>query len=766
MRASIHRLLRRQLARVYGQRFDLGQLSEREQRLIVEVSHAYEETDAERRFFDHTLELNSNELNEKNRVLQRLLRSFADAQRLSHIGSWTLHLSENTLDWSDELFRILEVDPSETVPAFELLSSAIHPDDLGGVDIGLAETLARQSFETNYRLLLPTGETKFIHERREVIRQGDFATVVQGTIQDITSQKLIEQELRLYADVFRTSGQGVLITDKHNRIIAVNAAFTRITGYGIDELRGKDPSVLSSGDTPREVYKGMWHALVNEGFWQGELVDRRKDGVTYPKWISISVSRDENDQVINYVASFSDITDMKAAQQRVHYLAHHDALTGLLNRFSFEERLTQVLNTASRNGEHLALMFIDMDRFKIINDTLGHQAGDALLMEVARRLTSHVRRSDIIARIGGDEFVVVLTELADDLLAAQVARALQQSLVLPYDVKGQEIYSSPSIGISLYPTDGSDGDTLLRKADMALYHAKASGRNNYQFFTSALNTSANERLKLDRELRNALETHQFELFYQPKVSGQQLRPVGFEALLRWRHPQRGLIPPGEFIPILEETKLIIPVGSWVLEEACRQHLEWRTVHNRCVPIAVNLSSQQLRTEGLSQQIKQLLAKYKMSGKDLELEITESTAMENPSAAVKILNSIRELGVELAIDDFGTGYSSLAYLKLLPIQILKLDRSFVRDIESDRNDAEISAATLALAHNLGLKVVAEGVETHGQQDFLLRHNCDYLQGYLYSKPLPSADVCAFLDQCSYHLASPRRSMPIAQEAQCR
>lgn len=747
MSGSIHRLLKRQLGHVYGKAFDLAQLSERERRLIEAVSKTYEEADDERRFYEHTLELSSSELNEKNRVLQRLLRSFTDAQRMSRIGSWSLHIHNDTLDWSDELFRILELEPSETAPSLQLLSSAIHPDDLPDVDIGLAETLASRSFETSYRLLLPCGKTKFIHEKREVITQNDSALVVQGTIQDITSQKLIEQELRLYADVFRNSGEAILITDRDNRIVAVNTAFTRITGYGIDDLRDKNPRVLSAGETAAETYQVMWRALVNEGFWQGELVDRRRDGSTYPKWISISVSRDENDQVINYVASFSDISEIKAAQHRVHYLAHHDALTGLLNRFSFEERLSQALNTASRNGEHLAVMFIDMDRFKIINDTLGHQAGDALLVEVAQRLKSHVRCSDIVARIGGDEFVVVLTELTDDLLAAPVARILVHMLGNPYMVKGQEVYSSPSIGISIFPTDGADAEALLRKADMALYHAKALGGNSYLFFTEGLNTSANERLNMESQLRIALEARQFELFYQPKVSGRHLAPVGFEALLRWRHPERGLISPDQFIPILEDTKLIIPVGSWVLEEACRQHVEWRTVHDMRLPIAVNLSAQQLRQEGLLEQIRHLLAKYEMSGSDLELEITESAAMENPSAAVELLKSIRALGVQLAIDDFGTGYSSLAYLKSLPIQVLKLDRSFVRDIEHDRNNAEISAATLALAHNLGLKVVAEGVETQGQSDFLLRHQCDYLQGYLFSKPLPPLEVIQFLERCS-------------------
>jgi len=487
----------------------------------------------------------------------------------------------------------------------------------------------------------------------------------------------------------------------------------------------------------------MWACLSESGFWQGELWDRRKDGRLYPKWATISVIRDETGQVSHYIGSFIDISERKIAEERIHRLAHHDALTGLLNRFSLENRLDQALFSARRENEELAVMFIDMDRFKTINDTLGHHVGDALLVEVGRRLRVGVRESDIVARLGGDEFVVVLTGMEAGMTAAHIAAKIVFALGQPYLIAGNELHSSPSMGISIFPSDGEDPETLMKNADTAMYHAKELGRNNYQFFTSAMNAAAGERLALERDLRAALTESQFEVHYQPQICTLDSRTCGVEALVRWRHPQRGLIPPLTFIPIAEETGLIEALGEWVLDEACRQWAEWRTQGISKLRMAVNLSAHQLRSPTLIERVGAIMAKHGLGSGDLELEVTESAAMDDPERAIGQLKALRELGVELAIDDFGTGYSSLAYLKLLPIQTLKLDRAFVRDIESDENDAAISAATLALARNLGLKVVAEGVETEGQRAFLAAHQCDFLQGYLFSKPLPADEATAFL-----------------------
>ena len=558
---------------------------------------------------------------------------------------------------------------------------------------------------------------------------------------DISDRKRAEKALRLYAKVFENSGEAILITDADNRIVAINQSLTRDTGYSQDELLGKNPRVLSSHHTPRDIYQSMWASLRESGYWQGELWDLRKDGVTYPKWAAISAIRNEQGLLTNYIASFTDISERKAAEARIDHLAHHDALTGLFNRYNLESRLAQSLLAAKRENRQLAVMFIDMDRFKTINDTLGHHVGDQMLIEVAQRLLQSVRESDIVARLGGDEFVVTLTSMAGEMDAALVAAKILGTLGAPYLIEGKTLHSTPSIGIAIFPTNGDDANTLMRDADTAMYYAKEHGRNNFQFFTPTMTAAAEERLELERDLRAALSARQFVLHYQPQVTVPEGRVHGVEALVRWHHPERGLIPPLKFIPIAEETGVIEALGAWVLDEACRQLAAWRTEGLTPLRMAVNLSAHQLRSPDLVAQVQATIARHGIRPGELELEVTESAAMNDPERAIAQLKALRDLGVELAIDDFGTGYSSLAYLKLLPIHTLKLDRAFVRDIETDENDAAISAATLALAHNLGLKVVAEGVETEAQRRFLTEHHCDYLQGYLFGKPEPASELSA-------------------------
>jgi diguanylate cyclase (GGDEF)-like protein/PAS domain S-box-containing protein len=668
-----------------------------------------------------------------------------EAQRIAQVGSWALDLVTGELTWSDEIFRLFEIDKAAFDASYDAFLDAVHPEDRERVNQAYTESLAtRTPYEITHRLRMPDGRIKWVNERGETHydEQGK-AVRSTGTVQDITARKLGEEALRLYANVFEHSGEAILITDRDKRIVAVNPAFTRMTGYSIDEAIGRDPRLLASGQTPPDTYRSMWNALAEPGYWQGEVVDRRKDGSLYPTWMSVSVVRDAEGRIAHYVASCTDITDRKLAEAQISQLAYQDTLTGLINRFSLKSQLEQALHRAHRERRVLAVVFLDLDRFKTINDTLGHAMGDRLLVEVARRLRDHVRDSDIVARLGGDEFVVVLTEVEDATAVARVADKLLQALAQPYRIGDKDLHSAASLGLALYPNDGEDGEALMKNADTAMYHAKSLGRNNVQFFTAEMNETALKRLTLDHDLRVAVETRQFELHYQPQLDGRNGRIVGVEALVRWHHPTDGLIFPTEFIPVAEETGLILPLGEWVLDEACRQLRAWRDEGIRDITVAVNLSAHQLHSPVLLAHVAQALEKYGLAGTDLELEITESVAMHDPAASISQLKALRDLGVRLSIDDFGTGYSSLSYLKLLPIHTLKLDQSFVRDIESDSNDVAICTATIALAHSLGLTVIAEGVENEAQRRLLASHHCDVMQGFLFSEPLPAGAAAAFI-----------------------
>ena len=548
--------------------------------------------------------------------------------------------------------------------------------------------------------------------------------------------------------VFEQSNEAVLICDKANRISAVNAAFSQLTGYSRDDVLRQDPKILASGRNPPELYPAMWEGLKRDDHWEGEIWDRRKDGSIFPKWLIISALRDTSGEIEHYIAGFTDISERKEAADRLLHLAYHDPLTHLPNRLAFDSQLELTIRSCERDNRQVAVMLIDLDRFKTVNDTLGHHVGDDLLKSVALRLRECVRASDIVARLGGDEFVVVLPDIESALTAASVAGKVQRFLADSHEVGEHQLYATPSIGISIFPSDGRDSDTLLRNADVAMYHAKNVGRNNYQFYAARMNEAASERLQLENALRLAVSNIspyacQFSLHFQPQLQVNSGRIVGLEALARWHHPTLGNVPPGRFIPLAEDTGLIQPLGDWVFWESCRHVRIFKDLGLPTVRVAVNISAQQLRHENLPLMVHGALACYDLSPSDLELEITESTAMQNPEITLSILNQLSDMGIALAIDDFGTGYSSLAYLKHLPIQRLKLDQSFVKDIESDLSDAAICSATIALGHNLGLELVAEGVETQAQRDFLSKLGYDVLQGYLYSRPLPASEIVDYL-----------------------
>ncbi|TCS70650.1 EAL domain-containing protein [Effusibacillus lacus] len=555
-----------------------------------------------------------------------------------------------------------------------------------------------------------------------------------AVILDITRLKRVEEQLHLVSKVIENTVEGIVVTDIHGSIQLVNPAFTAITGYSPEEVIGKNPRILNSGRHDAEFYISMWASIHETGKWEGEIWNRRKNGEIYPEWLTISAVSDEMGKITHYAATFTDITERKSYEERIVYQAHHDTLTGLPNR-TFFQNLTSQLDHAKQQNQMLAVLIIDLDRFKGINESLGHSAGDRLLQGVAERLKSCVRDGDIVARLGGDEFALLLTQITSEKDVVRRVRHIAEVFKEPLICGSEEIFTSMSMGISLYPADGKDMEELLKNADTALYRARELGGGHYQFYTPEMNSKAFERLALETDLRKALDRQEFVLYYQPKVDMQTGQIVGMETLIRWEHPDLGTVSPAEFISLAEETGLIIPIGEWVLHTACKQNKAWQQAGFSPLRVAVNLSARQFRQTDLVATVARVLHETGLDPEYLELEITESIALENADRTIATLNELRTLGVRISIDDFGTGYSSLSYLKKFPIDTLKIDRSFVREIDTNLSDAAIVTAIITLAHSLNLKVVAEGVETPVQQAFLLKQKCDEMQGYLFSRPVP-------------------------------
>ncbi|RTZ75878.1 MAG: bifunctional diguanylate cyclase/phosphodiesterase [Gammaproteobacteria bacterium] len=554
------------------------------------------------------------------------------------------------------------------------------------------------------------------------------------SLEDLSRTRKIEERLRLAASVFENTDEGVVITDAHGDIVEVNRAFTEIMGYSREEVIGRNPRMWRSGRHEESFYRDMWHALRKVGRWRGEVWNRRKNGEVFPEWLTISSVTDANGALTHFVGVFSDISQIKHSQEQLDYLAHHDALTGLPNRLLLNERLEQAIRHAHRHRSQMALLFVDLDRFKHINDSLGHPAGDQLLRLVAEKFVEVVRQDDTVARIGGDEFVLLLEEMdhAEDVIA--VVEKLMGVFATPFHLDGQDVRMTASLGISLYPRDGTDPATLMRNADAAMYRAKEAGRDTFQFYKEELTRNAFERVQLENNLQLAMERGELHLLYQPQVNLHTGKIVGAEALLRWQHPELGMIPPSRFIPIAEESGQILAIGSWVLKHACLQARSWLDQGLAFGRIAVNVAGPQIRRGGLVEQVKEALDESGLEATYLELEVTEGFIMQQAEFAIEQLDELRRMGVTLAIDDFGTGYSSLGYLKKLPIHKIKIDRSFVRDIPDDPNDMAIADTIIAMGSSLGLSVIAEGVETEAQASFLRSAGCAEAQGYLFGYPM--------------------------------
>ncbi|HXE38117.1 MAG TPA: EAL domain-containing protein, partial [Azonexus sp.] len=553
------------------------------------------------------------------------------------------------------------------------------------------------------------------------------------------AQRRAEGELRLYATVFTNASEGMTITDGDSRIVAINPAFTAISGYTASDVVGQTPAILNSGQQGPDFYRHMWGELHESGHWQGEIWNRKKDGGIYPEWLSISSVRDEQGAVSHYIGVFTDISERKQNEARIHHLAHHDALTGLPNRLLLEDRLGQAMLKSKRSSKPLGLIFIDLDRFKNINDTLGHEVGDQLLVQAAQRGLAVLRDTDTISRQGGDEFVVVLPELEHRQDAMHITRKLLAALCQPYLLAGHELTVSGSAGIVLYPDDGQTVSELLRKADAAMYRAKEEGRNTFRFFSSEVSTASLGELLLENDLYGALERNELIMYYQPKVNARTGALLGAEALMRWNHREQGMIQPTRFIPLAEENGLINKFGEWAIKNVCAQQRAWLDAGLLVVPVAVNISAQQFAQQDLPRLVAQALAEYGLPPQLLELELTESLLMRNASRAANVLQTLRSMHIHVSIDDFGTGYSSLSYLKQFPVQSLKIDRSFVCEIGEQGESVRLASAIIAMAHELDLSVIAEGVETAAQRDYLNAHGCDQFQGFLFGRPLPAEEL---------------------------
>ncbi len=569
------------------------------------------------------------------------------------------------------------------------------------------------------------------------------ATGLVGVMLDISDLKRKETELLLAARVFDASTEGIIITDASGRILKINRAFQDITGYSEAECLGQTPAFIKSGLHDPTFYAALWQQVFGQGRWQGEIWNRRKNGEIYPAWLSISAARDSHGHISHFIGISTDISRHKEAEAHINRLANYDSLTGLPNRALLQDRLDQAIAQAqlAKRGEprHVALMFLDLNRLKQVNDSLGHAWGDRVIQLTAERLAALVGPQVTISRHVGDQFALLFSQLNGSRAAAAMAERLLQVVQEPLVLEDQNISMTASIGISLFPDDGDDSAALLRNGDSALHHAKQSGRGNFQFYRDEMNAASLERLVFEQSLRHALERGELELFYQPQFAFADGRLVGMEALLRWRHPTLGLVPPDRFIPLAEETGLIVPIGRWVLQEACRQALAWSRQFQAPLRMAVNLSANQFDAEDLAKVVRAALQQSGLPPAQLELELTESTLMRDADLATSTLRELKGLGVLLAVDDFGTGYSSLTYLRRFPLDTLKIDRSFVLDMERDANAKAITQAVVALGRSLGLTTVAEGVETPEQQTILRDLQCTLAQGYLFSRPVPAQDI---------------------------
>lgn len=558
---------------------------------------------------------------------------------------------------------------------------------------------------------------------------------ILASVRDITLRKSTEKQLRMWGEVLKNSGEAIFITDAESTIYLVNEAFNKVTGYTAEDVIGQKPNIFKSGRHNRQFYQNMWAALLNHGYWQGEIWDRRKDGSIYPKWSTICQIQDTQHKTTHYIAMFNDLSEQKISEERIRFLAFHDVLTGLPNKRLLQDHLHFFLEHAQRASDKLAVLFIDIDNFKTINDSLGHSAGDKLLIQLSKRLVACLRTTDTLGRFGGDEFIIILSDVANPNYIATISERIRKALTDPFHINEFDLIITVSIGISLYPSDGNDYEHLIKNADTAMNQVKETGRNNFKFYTADLNVLISERLSLINNLRNAVKEQAFFLYYQPKINNKNGTITGVEALIRWDSATLGLISPSKFIPLLEETGLIMQVSDWILREICKQHMTWLTLGLPPISIAMNISTIHFQKADFLAGVNAALADCTIGRNYIEFELTEGILLNDTEEAIDKMNQLKKMGIKLTLDDFGTGYSSLSYLCRFPINTIKIDQSFVQNMMTTHKDMEIVKIITLLSKTLQLKTVAEGVENKEQVVLLQEIDCDELQGYFFAKPMP-------------------------------
>jgi diguanylate cyclase (GGDEF)-like protein/PAS domain S-box-containing protein len=691
----------------------------------------------------HKLEQKVDQLEAATLLAQQNEERLTLALEAQAAGIWDWDIAAGHLAWSERHAALFGMPLEQFDGSYTAFRACVHPKDIDAFEADVQAGLRdRTAVIVEFRIIWPDLSVHWMSSRGRAYYDRDgTATRMCGVVFEISDLKKNQEQMRLAAQFFAASQEAIVITDAASHIVSVNDAFCHSTGYTEREVVGLTPAILKSDRHPPQFFDTMWRTLEQTGKWSGELTNLRKDGSSYPVRLSISTVANDSGAVSHYVCIITDMSSYRAAEDRIQYMAYFDALTGLPNRTLLSDRATRAIATAHRDHQGLAILFMDLDQFKTINDSLGHSTGDAVLQAVAGRIKLLLREVDTVSRYGGDEFTLLLPE-TDSKGAAEVAAKVIEALRVPVEVGIHSLVVGVSVGISLFPADAIDFESLLRNADIALFRAKAAGRNNFQFFTTEMNEHARYRLGLELALRSALLNEELALHYQPQFELASGALVGYEALLRWQHPERGSVPPIEFIPIAERNGMIIPIGEWVLNEACRQARQWQLDGHQPVVIAVNLSAVQMRQANIVQTVRHALQQSGLEAKYLELELTESLLFENIETVLTQLFILKEIGVRLSIDDFGTGYSSLSYLKRLPIDKLKIDKSFVANLSDDHDSRAIALAIVSMAHSLRLTVTAEGIEHEEQARILTDMHCNDGQGYLYARPMPADQIASW------------------------